>query len=111
MENLNKHSKLNAEKWDLQSKTFDKKSPMRFYFRFCQKRIVSLLHLKEDQMLLDIGCGTGWALRYAASLVNDRGGFYGVDISSKMIEIAKINSSNNKNIHFYNTDAENQKKG
>ena len=106
MENLNKHLKLNTEKWDLQSKTFDKKSLLRFYFRFCQKRIVSLLHLKEDQMLLDIGCGTGWALHYAAILVNGNGGFYGVDISPKMIEIAKINSSNCKNIHFYNSDAE-----
>jgi ubiquinone/menaquinone biosynthesis C-methylase UbiE len=100
MENLNKHSILNAEKWNLRSKTYDEKSLRRFYFRLCQRRIISLLNLKDNQRLLDIGCGTGWALSYVSSLVNNRGEFYRVDISPKMIEIAKINSSESKNIHL-----------
>ena len=66
----NEHNRLNEEKWNSRAKTFDDR---RFnYFRFMQKRLVSLLDLKENQHLLDLGCGTGWAVRYAASLVNNR---------------------------------------
>jgi len=98
------HAELNEKKWDLRAESFDDK---RFnYFRFMQKRLVSLLDLKPDQRLLDLGCGTGWAVRYAAILINGRGEFYGIDISSKMIERAIANSSNNKNVHFYQASAE-----
>ncbi len=98
------HAELNEKKWDLRAETFDDK---RFnYFRFMQKRLVSILDLKANQHLLDLGCGTGWAVRYAANLVNQRGEFYGIDISSKMIEKAKANSSDYENVHFYQTSAE-----
>jgi ubiquinone/menaquinone biosynthesis C-methylase UbiE len=98
------HAELNEKKWDLRAETFDDK---RFnYFRFMQKRLVSLLDLKPNQRLLDLGCGTGWAVRYAASLINGRGEFYGIDISSKMIERAIANSSNYRNVHFYQTSVE-----
>jgi ubiquinone/menaquinone biosynthesis C-methylase UbiE len=104
MEKRNGHAKLNEEKWDLRAKTFDDK---RFnYFRYMQRRLVSILGLKANQHLLDLGCGTGWAVRYAASLVDDRGEFCGIDISSKMIEKAKANSSDYDNVHFYKTSAE-----
>jgi ubiquinone/menaquinone biosynthesis C-methylase UbiE len=97
------HAKLNEEKWDIRAKTFDER---RFnYFRFMQKRLVSLLNLKENQRLLDLGCGTGWAVRYAARLVNERGEFYGIDISSNMIEKAKTSSADYKNVQFYQASA------
>jgi ubiquinone/menaquinone biosynthesis C-methylase UbiE len=51
--------------------------------------------------LLDLGCGTGWAVRYVVSLVHECGEFYGIDISSKMIEKAKENSAGFKNVYFY----------
>jgi ubiquinone/menaquinone biosynthesis C-methylase UbiE len=54
---------------------------------------------------LDIGCGTGWAVCYAASLVKNEGRFYGIDISSKMIEKAVKNCGGCENIHFYKADA------
>jgi ubiquinone/menaquinone biosynthesis C-methylase UbiE len=99
-----RHSELNEKKWDRRARDFDDK---RFnYFRFMQKRLISLLDLKENQRLLDIGCGTGWAVRYAASLVKEHGEFCGIDISSKMIEKAIANSSDYKNVHFYRTGAE-----
>jgi len=104
MEQRNEHNRLNEEKWNSWAKTFDDR---RFsYFRFVQKKLVSLLDLKENQHLLDLGCGTGWAVRYAASLVNQRGEFYGIDISSKMIEKAKSSSSDCKNVYFYQANAE-----
>jgi ubiquinone/menaquinone biosynthesis C-methylase UbiE len=99
-----KHSELNKEKWDGRARDFDDK---RFvYFRIMQRRLISLLALKVNQRLLDMGCGTGWAVRYAASLVDQHGEFYGIDISSKMIEKAIANYSDYRNIHFYETSAE-----
>lgn len=63
----NEHDRLNEEKWNSRAKTYDDKRFNRF--RFMQKRLVSLLNLKENQNLLDLGCGTGWAVRYATSLI------------------------------------------
>jgi ubiquinone/menaquinone biosynthesis C-methylase UbiE len=104
MKNEIEHERLNERLWDARSKTWDNK---RFdYFRTMQKRLVSLLDLREEQRFLDLGCGTGWAVRYAASLVNDQGEFDGIDISSKMIEKAVANSSEYKNAHFYQTSAD-----
>jgi ubiquinone/menaquinone biosynthesis C-methylase UbiE len=104
MKKGNEHARLNIKKWDLRVETYDKRHFS--YFRFMQKRLVSLLDLKENQHLLDLGCGTGWAVRYGASLVNERGEFYGIDISAKMIEKAKASSSDYKNVHFYQANAE-----
>jgi ubiquinone/menaquinone biosynthesis C-methylase UbiE len=99
-----RHDELNASKWDERSKTFDDR---RFnYFRLMQKKLVSSLNLKEGQRLLDLGCGTGWAVRYAAGLVHERGEFYGIDISPKMIEKAEASSSGFNNVHFSITSAE-----
>jgi ubiquinone/menaquinone biosynthesis C-methylase UbiE len=104
MDREHKHAELNIKKWDSRAETYDDR---RFnYFRFMQKRLVSLLDLKENQHLLDLGCGTGWAVRYAASIVKNKGKFYGIDISPKMIEKAKTSSSDYKNVHFYETSAE-----
>ncbi len=98
------HTELNIKKWDLRAETYDER---RFnYFRFMQKRLVSLLEPKENQHLLDLGCGTGWAVRYAARLVNEQGEFYGIDISPKMIEKARTSSADYQNVHFYQASAD-----
>ena len=100
----NEHQRLNEEKWNSWAKNFDSK---RFaYFRLMQKRLVSLLDLEEGQNLLDLGCGTGWAVRYAASLVNNSGGFYGIDISPDMIQKAKLNSADCNNVYFFQENSE-----
>jgi ubiquinone/menaquinone biosynthesis C-methylase UbiE len=104
MEEEREHARWNEEKWDSRAKTYDE-SFHRFYFHFTQKRVVSLLNLHENQCFLDIGCGTGWAVRYAASVVQSKGEFYGVDISPKMIEKAEENCARCENIYFYNADA------
>ncbi len=103
MEKL-QHAELNKKKWDARAGTYDEK---RFdYFRWMQKRLVSLIDLKEGQRLLDMGCGTGWAIKYAAGLVNGNGEFYGVDLSPKMIEKATTNAAGLKNIHFVQANTE-----
>ena len=85
------HAKINANKWDHRAETYDEK---RFDFmRFMQKRTVDLLSLTRGMALLDVGCGTGWAIRYAASLVGGQGKFCGIDISPSMIERAEAQST------------------
>jgi ubiquinone/menaquinone biosynthesis C-methylase UbiE len=76
------------------------------YLQWMQKKLVSLLELGENPRFLDLGCGIGWAVRYAASLANGRGEFYGIDISSKMIERSEASSTGYKNIHFRKANAE-----
>lgn len=98
------NERLNEKKWNSEANTYDSRY-FTFYIRSMQEKIVSLLNLNKNQRLLDIGCGTGRALRLASNLVDGQGEFYGIDISSKMLEVAKSNSSD-KNIHFYKANAE-----
>jgi ubiquinone/menaquinone biosynthesis C-methylase UbiE len=93
---------LNKKKWDERSDTFDRHG----YFRFFQKRVVSLVMPAKGGRFLDIGCGTGWAVRYAAGLVGESGEACGIDISPKMIERAKANSPGLTNVRFYQANAE-----
>lgn len=97
MEKADENARLNEDLWDSRAGSYDR----RFGFtRWTQKKLVSLLQLSDDPHLLDLACGTGWAVRYAANLANGKGVFYGVDNSSKMIEQAEANSKNYKNVHF-----------
>ena len=47
------------------------------------------LHVTEGEVILEIGCGPGHCLEQLAYLVGDKGKVYGVDISPRMLEIAK----------------------
>jgi ubiquinone/menaquinone biosynthesis C-methylase UbiE len=97
MEETDENARLNEELWDSRAKTYDR----RFSFtRWTQRKLVSMLRLGENPHLLDLAYGTGWAVRYAASLANGHGKFYGVDNSSKMIEQAEANSKNYPNVKF-----------
>jgi ubiquinone/menaquinone biosynthesis C-methylase UbiE len=104
MSETNNHSILNATKWNVRAETYDKK---RFdYMRFMQKRTINLLNLKKGISLIDIGCGTGWTVRYAAKLVDSQGEFYGIDISPRMIEKAKEQTPEDSRIQFRIGNAE-----
>lgn len=64
------HTRLNERKWDSRAATYDRK---RFdYFRWMQKRVVRLIDLRPGLHFLDIGCGTGWAVRYVAAFCKTR---------------------------------------
>ena len=97
MQETNENVRLNEELWDSRAKNYDR----RFSFtRWTQRKLISMLELGENPYLLDLACGTGWAVRYAATLANGRGEFYGVDISSKMVEQAEAKSKKYLNVHF-----------
>jgi ubiquinone/menaquinone biosynthesis C-methylase UbiE len=103
MQDADDKAKLNEDLWDSRAKTYD----VRFSFtRWTQKKLVSLLPLGENSCVLDLACGTGWAVRYAAALAKGRGSFYGVDNSSVMIQLAETNSKGYVNVHFYKSQVE-----
>lgn len=88
---------MNEELWDSRAETYD----WRYRFlRWTQKKLVSQLSFGENPCLLDLACGTGWAVRYSARLIGGKGTFYGVDNSSKMIEQAKTKSKSYANVFF-----------
>jgi ubiquinone/menaquinone biosynthesis C-methylase UbiE len=104
MNKESEHAELNKQKWDSKAGSFDEK---RFdYFRIMQKKTISFIPLKERGCFLDMGCGTGWAVRYAARIVKENGRACGIDLSPKMIGKAKENSSNYQNVYFYQANAE-----
>jgi ubiquinone/menaquinone biosynthesis C-methylase UbiE len=51
--------------------------------------IFALLAVQEGEMILDVGCGTGGAVRALASQVGDRGRVIGIDASAIMIAEAE----------------------
>jgi SAM-dependent methyltransferase len=95
------HIELNKRKWDKRSEAYDELG----YYRFFQKQALFLVHPEKNGRLLDIGCGTGWAVRYAAGLVGEGGQACGIDISPKMIERAEAESRGYDNVRFYVADA------
>jgi ubiquinone/menaquinone biosynthesis C-methylase UbiE len=97
------HAELNRQKWDARSATYDDRKFS--YFRFFQKRALALLELSPGQRFLDVGCGTGWAVRYAAGLVGPDGETCGVDLSPGMIERARERSRGLDNVRFEQADA------
>ena len=101
-----KHIRLNEAKWNKWSETVDVKGWLYDYLRRAQLSVISLLDIKENKNFLDIGCGTGWAVGQAAKLAGNKGLFYGVDLSSGMIEKAKENFKDRTNFHFIQSNAE-----
>jgi|SRR5271157_92459 len=98
------HAGLNERKWDIRAATYDQK---RFdYFRWMQRRVIGLIDLRPGCHFLDVGCGTGWAVRHVAGLLKGEGEFSGVDISGAMIETAQVLSGGLQNVFFYKANAE-----
>ena len=100
------HIEINENKWDKWAKSYDGKGWRYIYLRKCQSGVVSLLDIKENICVLDIGCGTGWALGQIAKLVDGKGSFYGIDLSAKMIEKAKESFKEQKQFQFMKANAE-----
>ncbi len=57
---------------------------------------VEQLDLSDELTIIDVGCGTGSALRYTAAKVS-KGNLIGIDPVPRMIEIAKGLSKDDKN--------------
>jgi len=93
---------VKAEKfWDRTAKYYDKveKRDEQTYLNIIER---TGKYLKPEDIVLDFGCGTGLACNEIADKVKR---IYAIDISTRMIEIAKSKADNCqiKNIDFTNT--------
>lgn len=106
MKSETKHLQRNATKWDSWANSMDGDGRRYSFLRESQGKVISLLNVREGIHFLDVGCGTGWAVGQVAKLVNDKGLFYGVDLSPRMIEKAKSNFSGRGNLYFIQANVE-----
>jgi arsenite methyltransferase len=60
---------------------------------------LDLMRLQPSDVVLDLGCGTGWLSRQIAAQV-PRGSLVGIDVSNEMIEQAKRASAQSPNLTF-----------
>jgi ubiquinone/menaquinone biosynthesis C-methylase UbiE len=104
MDTISTHDKATQDKFDKWADSFEQKGK---WFQHFQKKVIDTIALKSTNSLLDLGCGTGWAVRYAAKYLKEDGHFYGIDISKRMIEKANELAKNIRNAMFYNTSSEN----
>ena len=101
---LQKHTALNQAKFDAWSATYEDK---RFdFFRRMQERLLSQLGIAEGSAFLDVGCGTGWAVRRATGMVGKKGAACGIDLSQGMIDKAKAAARGIANARFVQANAE-----
>lgn len=88
--------------WDTAAKNYDK-TEQRFEYIHAKSRRNTKEYLKDDDIVLDYGCGTGTT---SCALAHHVQQIHAIDISSKMIEIAKAKAVVGKieNINFLQTD-------
>ena len=78
---------------------------MKEWFNSGQENVIEACELKEDDWLLDVGCGTGWAVIQAAQLVPG-GKACGIDISPGMAFQATRAAAGIPNVEIRTADAE-----
>ncbi|RPI87624.1 MAG: methyltransferase domain-containing protein [Chloroflexi bacterium] len=83
---LNTRDTANQVFFDEWSKNYDG-FRLSKWFQFTQKLATSVMDIKPDNRVLDVGCGTGYAVIEIARRL-DQGKAYGIDISTGMVERA-----------------------
>jgi ubiquinone/menaquinone biosynthesis C-methylase UbiE len=58
-------------------------------FHIIAERLIVNAKIDRGQRVLDVACGTGWATMAVARAVGDTGRVIGVDIATKMLDVAK----------------------
>ena len=69
--------------------------------RFAAKAGFDRLELAPGDHYLDLGCGNGYTVRWAASRVGDAGQAVGIDLSHNMVERARGASVGLSNVQFH----------
>ncbi|HEY6232359.1 MAG TPA: class I SAM-dependent methyltransferase [Pyrinomonadaceae bacterium] len=69
------------------------------------EQAIELMRLSSDAHVLDIGCGSGWAVRLMAEKARN-GRVVGIDISDEMIRLARETSASFSNVEFQVASAE-----
>jgi ubiquinone/menaquinone biosynthesis C-methylase UbiE len=97
-------SHSNVKLFNKWSATYDE-GRMGDWFRARQLLVIKEMKLKPESYVLDVGCGTGWAVFQISPLV-PLGIVCGLDLSPEMIEKAKQKLSSMNNIEFVVSNAE-----
>lgn len=64
--------------------------------------VLSLLKLKENQKILEIGSGCGYVLALLSEIIGEKGKVYGVEIVQNLAEKSRQNLKKYNNIKIYN---------
>jgi SAM-dependent methyltransferase len=101
---LNDYKQGIADLYNRRSQTYD---DSEWHLRICQ-HLLEYSHVSSGQHILDIGTGTGHLAIEAARIVGDGGRVIGVDVSSRMLELArcKVEALGLRNVEFLLADAE-----
>jgi ubiquinone/menaquinone biosynthesis C-methylase UbiE len=76
------------------------------WLRAFQSRLIDVMSPQPDAHILDVGCGSGWAVREVGKRIRD-GRACGIDLSPRMIASARANVADVPNVEFVTGDAEN----
>ena len=99
------HKKENIEYFDIWASQYDG-GRISKWFQYTQRLSVGTMTLRRDSCVLDIGCGTGYAVRHLGSMLPE-GKACGIDLSPQMIEEAKKNTLGEaRNVEFQVANAE-----
>ena len=72
--------------WGTSAGSYDRAAPT---FEPFAEWLAELCSLREDMAVLDVGCGTGISSLVAARHVGSRGRVTGIDVSERMVEVAR----------------------
>lgn len=102
-----KRTKAQAKKsYDRMSKYYDWIAGV--FEKKYRNKALRRLNIHEGEIVLEIGFGTGHALKKISDSVGDNGRVYGIDISSEMLKISRhrLEKSNHmQNVELYCGDA------
>ena len=65
MDKSDEVTKQNETLWDSRAENYD---AVFGFSRWLQKKLISQIDFGDNPRLLEIACGTGWAVRYSAKL-------------------------------------------
>jgi arsenite methyltransferase len=94
-----KSARLDLDTEDL-AQLYERMSAERQYK--AGQRLIHDLEVKEGEIVLDVGCGTGLLAEYVAAIVGSRGLVIGIDPLALRIEIAKRRTRSNLNFRVGN---------
>jgi len=95
---------LVQQHFDRWSEDYDS-GPNSKWLQAWQTKIVEVMSPRSNEYILDVGCGTGFAVRKLNQLVTT-GKVFGLDISQAMLAKAESNMANCNNVELLVGDAE-----
>ncbi len=98
------HNQRSIARFNRWAETYDN-GRINAWFKRGQEEALKSLQLRPNEWLLDVGCGTGWAIYQAAHQL-PAGRACGIDLSRKMIESARKMADGLHNVEFKIADAE-----